>query len=728
MKRFIALALLVFAACAKEEAAPAGGARDEETVSEQQKPRLNRLAQEKSAYLRQHATNPVDWYPWGDEAFAKAKAENKPVFLSIGYSSCHWCHVMEHESFADEEVAEVLNRHFVAIKVDREERPDVDDVYMTAVVYGMRTGGGWPLSVWLTPDGQPFFGGTYFPKRSDPTLGRPGFLELLERIADLWAAPESRGQLVEQGGKLSELVRAVAGMDGSGAPDAQALQSARLDIELGYDTVHGGFATPPQFAPKFPGPTTIEAMLRAALRDPRDEPAMKMVRTTLDRMARGGIHDHVGGGFHRYSVTRDWLVPHFEKMLYDNAQLLALYAWAYLATGEELYARTARDIARWVRREMTHPDGGFYAAQDADDPGGPEGEGGFYTWTPAEIDALFEGDEAAAVKGWFDITPGGNWQEKPGRSILQLTRPEDQAAAEAGLDVAAFRALVDRTRARMYEARESRPKPMTDTKVLTSWNALMISALCRAYQALGDRELLDAALAAGRFVDRNLVRDGRVLRRWAGGEAAHDGVLDDHAHLLAAWLDLYETTFDRAWLEKALALHRTTVELFHDGEKGGFFLTAKDAEELIARGKPSFDSAIPSGNGVMAMNLLRIHRLTGDREARELGMKTLSAFGGTIAQAPLGAGALLNALDFAQDGAREIFIAGDPGDEATRALIEAVWHDPRPNRVLALATPGIETLLPPAAGKTLLDGRPAAYVCRDFACEAPTTDPAELRR
>ncbi|MFI5401836.1 MAG: thioredoxin domain-containing protein [Planctomycetota bacterium] len=710
------LVLLCLAACAKEEPPAA-----QEAAVKQQ---TNRLALEKSAYLRQHASNPVDWYPWGEEAFAKAKAENKPVFLSIGYSSCHWCHVMEHECFDDAEVAAYLNAHFVSIKVDREERPDVDEVYMKAVVYGMRRGGGWPLSVWLTPDGKPFFGGTYFPKRSVP--GMPGFLDLLEQIVRVWA--ERRDDVVADSVRLAELVGAVAAMDESGPLGPDALDRARQSLAAGYDAQHGGFSSPPGFAPKFPGPSTIEAALRSSLRDPADALARTMAVHTLAQMARGGIRDHVGGGFHRYSTTRDWLVPHFEKMLYDNAQLLGLYAWAYRVTGDALFERAAKDIARWVRREMTGAQGGFYAAQDADDPGGPEGEGGFYVWSPREIDALFDAREAAALKAWFDVTDAGNWPEKEGKSILQLRRTEEAAARAAGMDVAALGALVERATARMYAEREKRPKPMTDTKVLASWNALMISGLCRARQALGDPEHLDAAVAAGRFLKKHLVKDGRVLRRWADGEAAFGGVLDDHAYVVAAWLDLYETTFDPSWLEEALRIHAKTVELFHDDAGGGFFFTAKDGEELLARGKPGFDSAIPSGNGVMAMNLLRIFRLTGDRGAREIAMRTLGKFGGSIVDQPLGAGALLNALDFAGEGAREIFIAGDLKDPATRALVEAVWRSPDPNRVLALVTPGIEKLLPPAEGKTVVNGKPAAYVCRDFACAAPTTDPADLAK
>ncbi len=692
----------------------------------------NRLGEEKSVYLRQHATNPVHWFPWCDEAFEIARREDKPVFLSIGYSSCHWCHVMEHESFADEEVAKILNEHFICIKVDREERPDVDEVYMKAVVAMMGgQGGGWPLSAWLTPDRKPFHGGTYFPKRTDPRFGRIGFIEVLTRIAEAWANPEVRKQLEEQGAKIADFVQTIYDAEEPAAIDADALKDARSSSELYYDKADGGFAGPPRHAPKFPSPSTLEMLLRWALRHD-DADARKMVTHTLDRMARGGIHDHIGGGFHRYSTTRDWLVPHFEKMLYDNAQLLGLYAWAYCATGEELYADTARDIALWVRREMTNEQGGFFSAQDADDPGGPEGEGGFYVWDPAEIHALFDDQEARVVTAWFDISEKGNWflpdgrQEKPGKSLLQAKRTIAETAEAARVAPDAVPAILARARARMYEVREKRPKPITDPKVLTAWNALMVSGFCKAYQALGDEDLLESAVRGARFLKRNLVRDGRVLRRWADGEAAYDGVLDDHAYLLAAYLDLFETTFEQEWLKDALALKDTTLELFHDPDDGGFFYTSKQGEELIARGKPGFDNARPSGNGVMAMNLLRIAELTGDAEPRAQARKTLEYYGARVTQAALGFGAILNALDFAQPGTREIFIAGDPGDAATRAMVEAVWRDPDPNRVLAVVTPGLEKLLPPAAGKTTVVGRPAAYVCRNFTCDAPTTDPAKL--
>jgi uncharacterized protein YyaL (SSP411 family) len=724
--------LVSLLACGEGDEEPSAIEAEPQPQEESQVTGGNRLGQEKSVYLRQHATNPVHWFPWGDEAFQKAKREDKPVFLSIGYSSCHWCHVMEHESFADEEVAKILNEHFVCIKVDREERPDVDEVYMKAVVAMMGgQGGGWPLSAWLTPDRKPFHGGTYFPKHTDPRFGRIGFVEILTQIAKAWADPAVRKQIEEQGAKISEFVQTIYDSEEPEAIDAAALQDARSSAELYYDETDGGFSGPPRHAPKFPSPSTLEMLLRWALRHD-DADALKMVTHSLDRMTRGGIHDHVGGGFHRYSTTRDWLVPHFEKMLYDNAQLLGLYAWAYRATGKELYAATARDIALWVRREMTNQEGGFFSAQDADDPGGPEGEGGFYVWDRDEIGKLFNEQEAKVVAGWFDISERGNWflpdgsQEKAGKSLLQTRQPLAQVAESAGVAPDAVPAILAKAKARMYEVREKRPKPITDPKVLTAWNALMVSGFCRAYQALGDEDLLESAVRGARFLKANLTRDGRVLRRWAEGDAAFHGVLDDHAYLLAAYLDLYETTFEQEWLRDALALKDTTLELFFDPKEGGFFYTSSQGEKLIARGKPGFDNARPSGNGVMAMNLLRIAELTGDTEPRGQAQKTLEYYGARVTQAALGFGSILNALDFAQPGTREIFIAGDPADAATRALVQAVWRNPDPNRVIAVLTPGLEKLLPPAAGKTMVDGQPAAYVCRNFTCDAPTTEPSKL--
>jgi uncharacterized protein YyaL (SSP411 family) len=418
-------------------------------------------------------------------------------------------------------------------------------------------------------------------------------------------------------------------------------------------------------------------------------------------------------------------------MLYDNAQLLSLYAWAYLATGESRYAATARDIAGWVRREMTNDQGGFFSAQDADDPGGPEGEGGFYVWDPVSVRALLEEKEAVVVLSWFNITEGGNWfvqgrQEKPGKTLLEARRTPAEVAEETGVPESEVETIVAGAIAKMYEARERRPKPMTDEKALAAWNALMVSGFARAYQALGDEELRESAVRGGEFIRDHLTRDGRLLRRWMEGEAAHAAVLDDYAYVVAAFLDLYETTLEAEWLRQALRLNDLSIELFYDDEKGGFFYTSEDGEQLIARGKPIMDNARPAGNAVMVHNLLRVAELTGNGALRGIAEQTIRFFGGKIHEAPLGMSHLLNAVAFAASEPREIFIAGDLGQPATRALIEAVWRDPDLNRVLALVTPDVEALLPPARGKAAVDGKPAAYVCRNHTCEAPVTDPAML--
>ncbi len=683
-------------------------------------PTTNRLATEKSPYLLQHATNPVDWYPWGDEAFGKARREDKPVFLSIGYSSCHWCHVMEHESFADAEVAAYLNEHYVCVKLDREERPDIDEIYMNAVQL-MRVPGGWPLSVWLTADRKPFMGGTYFPKEA--MYGRPGFLDVMRHIAEAWKDPEMRAKIDRSSEQITDAVRQVYEMEEPQRLEVAALDTAFAMAQGASDTVHGGFGD----APKFPSPSSVEMVLRAWHRTGGDE-ARNIAVKTLDAMARGGIHDHVGGGFHRYATTRDWLVPHFEKMLYDNGQLLSLYAWGYRAFGSEFYAETARDIARWVLAEMTDAQGGFYAAQDADDPGGPEGEGGFYVWDPASIRRLFpDAADQQVLFARFDIREEGNWHERPGKSILQVLKSRAEVARETKLEEAQVKEILSRCTARMYAEREKRPKPMTDTKVLADWNGLMISGLCKGYQALGEQAWLDAAVRAGRFLRTTLTReDGSLIRRWAGGEAAHEGVLSDHAYVVQAYLDLYETTFDADWLRAAIALSKVTVERFYDPKEGGFFYTSDRAEALIARGKSGYDNATPSGNGVMALNLLRLFELTGDPKAKEQARKTLDFFGARVGASALGFSAVLIALDFEASKPRAVFIAGER--EGVKPLVEAVWRAPDPNRVLALVTPEIEKLLPPAKGKTASDGKPAAYVCRDFTCAAPVTTPAELAK
>ncbi|MHC4955805.1 MAG: thioredoxin domain-containing protein [Planctomycetota bacterium] len=691
-----------------------------EQVESKEKPAVtkrNRLADEKSPYLRQHGTNPVDWYPWGEEAFSKAEKEGKLIFLSIGYSSCHWCHVMEHESFDDEEVGAMLNKHFVCIKLDREERPDVDAIYMRAATEALRVRGGWPLSVWLTPDRKPFAAGTYFPKAQ--------FLRVNQRIADAWADPKAKDQIETQGSMVTSALQQAAQETGEGEATLQIVELARYAAERHSDREQGGWGQGPQVAPKFPNPGAIELLLRFHLRH-KDKEALATAGLALSKMAEGGIHDHIGGGFHRYSTTRDWLVPHFEKMLYDNAQLLQLYAWAYRITGNELYRETALDTARWVQREMTGEQGGFYSAQDADDPGGPEGEGGFYVWDPKELKSLLGDDAAKAIMLRYDVTDMGNWDHKPTKSILQAIQPVASVAKEMGRGEEEVRKLIADAREKMYETREKRPKPMTDTKVLAGWNGLMVSGFCTSYQALGEKSHLESAVAAGEFVRKNMWKNGRLFRRWAEGESAHGGVLDDYAWVVSAWLDLYECTFDESWLRDAIALQKKADELFLDRAKGGYFYTPKDGEALIARSKDGFDRARPSGNSVMAENLLRLMHFTGNLAYREQAKKTIDAFGETLGQQLFYLAGLLNALDYSSPDTREIFIAGKRDDPKTMALVEAVWRHPNPNRVVALVTPELEKLLPQAKGKETVNGAPAAYVCRDFTCLAPITEAALL--
>jgi len=715
------LALLLLACCDDDpKAAPKPPPRDPTPEKSATVKKENRLAKEKSPYLRQHRHNPVDWFPWGKEAFAKAKKEGKLIFLSIGYSSCHWCHVMEHESFDDDEVATLLNKHFVCIKVDREERPDVDAVYMDAA-QALRIQGGWPLSIWMTPEKEPFHAGTYFPKAT--------FLQLLTRVHEVWSSPDGRKQITNSSRQLVDFLKANAGGGEAGEADKQLIELARYAAERSSDREQGGWGRPPAYAPKFPGCTAIDLLLRFYLRH-GDDGALKTATLALEKMALGGIHDHVGGGFHRYSTTRDWLVPHFEKMLYDNAQLLPLYAWAYRITGNELFRDAAMDTARWVQREMTGAEGGFFSAQDADDPGGPEGEGGFYIWDPEGLEELLAEslgkDAARAVALRYDVTAQGNWSHRKGMSILQVVQAIPSVAKEMGRGEEEVRKLLAEALPKMYAAREKRPKPMTDTKILSGWNGLMVSGFCRAYQALGEKSHLDSAVRAGSFVRKEMWRDGRLLRRWAEGDAAHDGVLDDYAWVIASWLDLYECTFDASWLRDAIALQKKADELFLDAAKGGYFYTAKDGEELIVRSKDADDKSRPSGNSVMAQNLARLMHFTGNLAYREQAKRTIDAFGETMARSLYYNAGMLNALDLMADDTREIFIAGKLDDPKTRALIERVWRDTNPNRVLAVVTPELEKLLPPTKGKGVVDGQPAAYVCRNFACLAPVTDPAKL--
>ena len=654
----------------------------------------NRLADATSPYLLQHAHNPVDWYPWGEEALAAARERDVPILLSVGYAACHWCHVMERESFEDDATAAQMNEHFVSIKVDREERPDVDAIYMDAV-QAMTGHGGWPMTVFLTPGGEPFYAGTYFPP--EPRHGMPSFRELLSAIADTWR--ERRDDAVGQGKRVAEaLAQQSAGRESAEPLTEDLLRGAHGTLERAFDAEWGGFGG----APKFPQPMNLELLLRAHLRGYPG--AIEMVRTTLDKMAGGGMYDQLGGGFARYSTDRIWLVPHFEKMLYDNAQLARLYLRAWQVTGHDPYRRVAVETLDYLLREMRHPDGGFFSAQDADSEGV---EGKFFVWSWDELVALV-GEETAERYG---ATPEGNWE---GTNVLWTPgeRPDEEA------------------RAKLIEERSKRVPPATDDKVLAGWNGLAIGAFAEAGRALGEPRYLDAATGAAAFVLGELRRaDGRLLRAWRDGRTSGPAFADDHAMLASGLLTLYEATLDLRWMRAARELAHDLVRLFRDAEGGGFFQTGTDQEQLVVRPKELFDNAVPSGNSVAADVLLRLALLSGDAEQERAGVSALRAARPVMERAPSAAGHALTALDLYLGPSREIAVIGDPADDATRALLREAWTRFLPRAVLACAPagdPSAAETVPLLGGRSEVNGRPAAYVCERFACKRPVTEPAEL--
>ncbi|MFH1058441.1 MAG: thioredoxin domain-containing protein [Pseudomonadota bacterium] len=676
----------------------------------------NRLAQEKSPYLLQHAANPVDWQPWDDAALGQARAEDKPILLSIGYATCHWCHVMAHECFEDAQVAAALNRDFVAIKVDREERPDLDGVYMS-VCQALTGSGGWPLTVFLTPEAKPFFAGTYFPK--EPQYGRPGFLQLVGEIARLWR--DDRGRVLGSGEDVTRALQpkpAAAGPE----PGESLLEKAYWQLQRSHDAKRGGFGQ----APKFPTPHHLNFLLRWHRRQGGSQ-ALAMVETTLKAMRQGGIFDHLGLGFARYSVDQRWLVPHFEKMLYDQALLALAYAEAYQVAGEALYAEVTREIFTYVLRDMTHPLGGFFSAEDADSEGH---EGRFYVWDPAGVAAVLGPELADLFCRYYDVGEPGNFEH--GQSVPHVTRSEKDYALARGLEPEAVSADLARARRMLYDAREERPKPLKDDKVLTAWNGLMIAALAKGHQALGEAEPLAAAQKAARFaLERLRDGDGRLLRRWRDGQTSGPGFLEDYAFFVWGLIELHQADLDPAWLAEALRLTDLACALFEDQLHGGFFFTPHDGEKLIIREKEFYDGALPSGNSVMAMNLLRLARLTGRAELERKAQKLFRAGGEDLSRQPMAYTQLLLALDYALGPAHEVVVAGDPADPATAALIQAAQRGFHPGLALLLAAPGpageaVRDLAPFCAGMGPVAGRPAAYVCTGHACQAPVTEPAAL--
>jgi uncharacterized protein YyaL (SSP411 family) len=699
-------------------------------------PHTNRLIGEKSPYLLQHAHNPVDWHAWGPVAFEKARREDKPIFLSVGYSTCHWCHVMERESFENEETARVLNEFFVPVKVDREERPDVDRVYMT-FVQATTGSGGWPMSVWLTPELQPFAGGTYFPP--EDRYGRPGFVTVLRKLAEVWR--EERPRVIDQGERITAMLRDYAaprsGKDGGGDLGDAVLRNAYRQAAQSFDAELGGFGG----APKFPRPVMLDFLLAFSRREQESEDgkaAREMVFHTLRMMAAGGMHDHLGGGFHRYSVDRFWHVPHYEKMLYDQAQLAVTYIEAWRLNGERLFAETARDILDYVRRDMTSPAGGFFSAEDADSliPGRKEkGEGAFYVWSKGEVDEALGAEDAALFDRVYGVEPQGNSPEGSdphgelaGLNTLIRRITDEEAAEMFGGTVEEIRNRLARSREKLLERRATRARPHLDDKILAAWNGLMISAFARAGMALGDPAYIDAARKAATFVRKAMYLDGRLLRSYREGPGP-EGFADDYAAMAGAALDLYEATGEIEWLQWAVELQGTLDELFLDKENGGYFSARGGDASIVVRMKEDRDGAEPAASSLAARNGLRLARMLDDAGQEARAVETMKAFGEQLRKMPISMPAMLGALMLSMSRARQIVIAGKPDTELARAA-------------RSLATP--ETVLLYAdgsPGQTWLgdrlefirtagpvEGKAAAYVCENFACRLPVTDAEQLRR
>ena len=663
--------------------------------------KLNRLAEERSPYLLKHAHNPVDWYAWGNEALAKAKNDSKPIFLSIGYSTCHWCTVMERESFEDSKTAEFINKNFIPIKVDREERPEVDAYYMDAV-QAMTGGGGWPLSVFLTPDLKPFYGGTYFPP--EPRYGMPSFMQVLEFASNLWK--EKRDEVMSNAQQVLQAIAPLAS-NKRGELGRMVLDEGYSALISTFDPEHGGFGR----APKFPLPGTLGFLLRYYRRTGKDL-ALRAVLNTLDYMMAGGIRDHIGGGFHRYSTDRVWLVPHFEKMLYDNALLVRTYAEAYQVTRRKEYAEVVRETLGWIRREMKDGGGGFYSAQDADTA---EGEGAYYTWTPEEVEKAAGKSASAAFCRIYGVTRTGNFE---GRTILHLGAGSSATVPE--LEEAA------RAKEALYRARAERPRPATDDKILTSWNGLAISSFAFASLALGEPGFAGDAAAAARFVLGKLTGEGKLLRRYAGGEAALEGTLEDYAFFVQGLLDLFEATSQPKWLEEAVRLTKAMLDGYEDREEGGFYLTIS-AEP--ARLKASYDGPTPSGNSVAALNLIRLSELTGNSGFREAAERTLKAFAGEVERQPSAHAVMLQGLDLILHGTREIVISA-PTSKAAEEMKAEVYKTFIPDKVVLTATSGSYRRLSKVS--SLLVGREPkskvrAFVCQNFACKVPADSVETLR-
>ena len=682
----------------------------------------NRLFLESSPYLLQHAHNPVNWYPWGDEAFDTASKLKLPVLLSIGYSTCHWCHVMEEESFEDEEIAQYLNENYIAIKVDREERPDVDGIYMAAV-QAMTGRGGWPMNTWLTPDRKPFYGGTYFPARDGDRGAGIGFYSLLQQLKGIYTTQPDK--VVQQSQQLANHIFSTLGKGGRGEdlPTAKILRDSFAEYKSGFDSTDGGMSG----APKFPSSLPIRFLLRYYRRT-SDKEALNMAALTLKKMAGGGMYDHVGGGFHRYSTDSEWLVPHFEKMLYDNALLVMDYLEGFQATGDKDFLRVTQEILRYVKRDMTSPEGAFYSATDADSqtPEGHREEGYFFTWTPKELDQALSEEASKVVKAYYAVTDSGNFE---GRNILHT--PKDVATVAKSLKISEenLQNVVNDAKEILYKVREPRPQPIRDEKILTAWNGLMISAHARTGLILGETDYIERAVIAAEFIKKNLYEGGRLFRSYKDGMRKHNAYLDDYAFYFAALLDLYEATHDIKWFNFAIELDNALAKHYEDKSGGGFFMTSDDHENLLVREKPAYDGAEPSGNSVAVINLLRLLEFTTNDSYRKRAENALKAFHQNLTQSPAALSEMVLAVDFYLDKPKQLVIVAPKNENSkVKPFMKEFRHLYLPNKVLMVLTEGDELeahgkTVPLVQGKTALKGNVTAYVCEKGICKLPARDP-----
>ena len=683
----------------------------------------NHLINEKSPYLLQHAYNPVEWYAWNDEAFKKAEKENKPIFLSIGYSTCHWCHVMEHESFEDKEVAALMNDVFVSIKVDREERPDIDHIYMT--VCQMITGqGGWPLTIVMTPDKRPFYAATYIPKES--RFGRPGLKDLIKNIDDVWKT--NRDEVESSADQITGYLKQSALNDaGSDLPIETFHITYKHYLEK-YDEKYGGWGT----SPKFPSPHNMLFLLRYWKRTGENQ-ALQMTEKTLLEMAKGGIFDHIGYGFHRYSTDQQWLVPHFEKMLYDQAMLIHAYTECYQATGNELLKRTAEQIIEYVKRDMTSPEGGFYSAEDADSEGI---EGKFYVWTLDELKEILGKDNSTLFASVFNITEEGNYEEeasrtKTGANIPYLSKSIDELSSELNIPKDKLESPLDEIRQKLFEIREQRIHPSKDDKILTDWNGLMISALAKAGTVFENDSYIDMAKKAYEFIEKELTDEsGKLLHRYRDGEAKLNACLDDYAFVIWGLLELYESTFDITYLQKAVACNTILMKHYWDDLNGGFFFTPDFGENLLVRNKEIYDSAIPSGSSVMMNNLIKLSRLTAENKHEESALLLSKSFSNNVTNAPQAFTHFLCGLDFAKGPSNEIVLLYSDDKDELKPFLKELHADYTPNKVIVALKDDdkheLKKIIPFIKDYDILKGKPTAYVCKNFACSLPVTEPKQM--